>query len=225
MLGQPLTPARKVDLRQVVYDKLKEAIVEGMIAPGERLSEIELATKLDVSRTPVREAIRQLSQTGLVTLIPRRGAFVTLPTAKDASDLYDIRMNLEILSISRLCENPPLASFERFRAFFSAVTDDSDPLLFLKEDRRFHDFLSSSSGNRFLVQVLLNVNDLIQLCRHYSLDGIPLSLSASEHLSLIEFIEEGEADQARAVLKAHLSRAKKALLNYILTHPEASGVQ
>ena len=98
MFNDPLSPARNIDLRQIVYEKIKEAIVGGFIRPGERLSEVDLADKLAVSRTPVREAIRQLAQTGLVTLEPRRGAFVSLPTVKDASDLYDLRTHLEIIA-------------------------------------------------------------------------------------------------------------------------------
>lgn len=88
-----LTPATNQGLRQIVYEKLKDAIVNGVLKPGSKLSEIELAEQLAVSRTPVREAIRQLSQTGLITLTPRRGAFVTLPSLKDASDLYELRQD------------------------------------------------------------------------------------------------------------------------------------
>ena len=80
MQNDPLSPARNIDLRQIVYEKIKEAIVEGIIRPGERLSEVDLADKLAVSRTPVREAIRQLAQTGLVTLEPRRGRSPSRPS-------------------------------------------------------------------------------------------------------------------------------------------------
>ena len=91
----PLHPAKNMDLRQIVYEKIKQAIVSGIIKPGEKLSEVELAEKMAVSRTPVREAIRQLAKTSLVTLTPRKGAYVSLPSISDAGALYELREELE----------------------------------------------------------------------------------------------------------------------------------
>ncbi|MBC7077623.1 MAG: GntR family transcriptional regulator, partial [Synergistales bacterium] len=99
--------ADNADLRQIVYQKIRDAIVTGLIKPGEKLSEVELADKLAVSRTPVREAIRQLTQSGLVELIPRKGAYVRKLTAEDISDFYDVRLALELLAIERLCSKTP----------------------------------------------------------------------------------------------------------------------
>ena len=98
----PLHPAKNMDLRQIVYEKIKAAIVGGIIKPGEKLSEVELAEKMDVSRTPVREAIRQLAKTSLVTLAPRKGAYVSLPSISDASALYELREELEKCRIANL---------------------------------------------------------------------------------------------------------------------------
>ena len=110
-----LSPAFNQGLRQIVFEKLREAIVDGSIRPGSKLSEIELAEQMAVSRTPVREAIRQLAQTGLVTLTPRRGAFVTLPSMKDAADLYELRTELEILAVENLCAQPPEEELLKFK--------------------------------------------------------------------------------------------------------------
>ncbi|NLI96797.1 MAG: GntR family transcriptional regulator, partial [Synergistaceae bacterium] len=186
MFNDPLSPARNVDLRQIVYEKIKEAIVDGIIPPGERLSEVELADRIAVSRTAVREAIRQLAQTGLITLVPRRGAFVTLPTAKDASDLYDLRTALEVMAIEHACKTPPVEELEKFLEKFSHFSDEGDPSLFLAEDRRFHALLRDSTGNRFLNLTLDNVADLIHLCRHYSIENVRLSATCQEHVEVIE---------------------------------------
>lgn len=225
MLNDPLSPARNVDLRQIVYEKIKEAIVEGLIRPGERLSEVDLADKLAVSRTPVREAIRQLAQTGLVTLEPRRGAFVSLPTVKDASDLYDLRTHLEIIAVRLVTKNQPLDELERWRPVFSAMTDLTDTNHYLAEDRKFHATLYETAGNRYLTMMLHNIADLINLCRHYSVEGIPLSTFAHEHIAIINAIETGNPDMAEEELRAHLERSRGGLLNYLREHPEltASG--
>ncbi|MDO9508704.1 MAG: GntR family transcriptional regulator [Thermovirgaceae bacterium] len=220
MLNDPLSPARNIDLRQIVYEKIKEAIVEGLIRPGERLSEVDLADKLAVSRTPVREAIRQLAQTSLVTLEPRRGAFVSLPTVKDASDLYDLRTHLEIIAVRLVTVSKPIEELERWRPVFSSMTDQTETRHYLTEDRKFHAMLYEMSGNRYLTMMLHNIADLINLCRQYSVEGIPLSTFAHEHVAIIDAIETGDPDQAETVLHAHLDRSRGGLLNYLREHPE-----
>ena len=82
-------------LRDVVFNTLRQAIITGEFAPGERLMEISLANRLGVSRTPVREALRQLELEGLVRIIPNRGAFVEGITKEDVKDIYEIRARLE----------------------------------------------------------------------------------------------------------------------------------
>lgn len=220
MAQDPLSPTRNVDLRQIVYEKIKEAIVEGLIKPGERLSEVELADKLAVSRTPVREAIRQLAQTGLVTLEPRRGAYVALPTADDASDLYELRKHLEILAVRLAAAAPPLDELERFRAIFVSMDDGTETRQYLTEDRKFHSMLYEASRNRFLDVMLKNIADLINLCRHYSVEGLSLMTLANEHVKIIDALKEHDAEKAEQVMQIHLERSREGLLQYLRNHPE-----
>ena len=91
-------------LRDVVFNILRQAIITGEFAPGERLMEIALAERLGVSRTPVREAIRKLELEGLVVMIPRKGAEVAKITEKDLRDILDVRCALEELSASLAAE-------------------------------------------------------------------------------------------------------------------------
>lgn len=217
-MNSPLSPARNTDLRQIVYEKIKEAIVEGVIPPGQRLSEVELADQLAVSRTPVREAIRQLAQTGLVTLISRRGAYVTLPTIKDAMDLYELRTALELLAMEHVCQSLPRKEMEEFLQTFKDVTDDMPSGEFLSRDRKFHGFISHSCNNNYLQQTCQNIDDHINLCRHYSVENLPVSISAQEHVRIIEAMLEGDCEKAKEELKHHLDRAKEALVDYLKQH-------
>lgn len=214
----PLSPARNTDLRQIVYEKIKEAIVDGVIPPGQRLSEVELADQLAVSRTPVREAIRQLAQTGLVTLISRRGAYVTLPTIKDAIDLYELRSALELLAMEHVCHHLPREEMEDFLEAFTDITDDMPPSEFLARDRKFHGFISHASNNHYLQQTCENIDDHINLCRHYSVENLPVSVSAQEHVRIIMAMLDGNCDKAKEELRNHLSRAKDALVEYLKQH-------
>ncbi len=213
-----LSPARNTDLRQIVYEKIKEAIVNGVIPPGQRLSEVELADQLAVSRTPVREAIRQLSQTGLVTLIPRRGAYVTLPTVQDAIDLYELRSGLELIAMERACKNPPKEELLECLELFKNATDDISVTVFLEGDRRFHAAISAASNNRYLQEVLQNIADQINLCRHYSVENLPLGTSSQEHVAIIEAMLACDCEKAIAALREHLDRSRDALVKFLEIH-------
>ena len=91
-------------LRDVVFNTLRKAILRGELKPGERLMEIQLANKLGVSRTPIREAIRKLELEGLVLMIPRKGAEVAQITEKNMQDVLEVRKALEELSVQLACE-------------------------------------------------------------------------------------------------------------------------
>jgi DNA-binding GntR family transcriptional regulator len=219
----PLTPASNQGLRQIVYEKLKDAIVSGVIKPGSKLSEIDLAEQLAVSRTPVREAIRQLAQTGLVTLTPRRGAYVTLPTEKDASDLYELRMALEILAVADAGKHIPKEELLRFREIFQAMTDHTSHEQYVTEDRAFHQLIYTHCSNHFLSRTLVNISDLINLCRPYSIERDPITNFAGGHVAIIEALLEGKEDRAMDEMRRHITVSKEGLLGYLRNrHREGS---
>jgi DNA-binding GntR family transcriptional regulator len=220
MAQDPLSPTRNIDLRQIVYEKIKEAIVEGLIKPGERLSEVELADKLAVSRTPVREAIRQLAQTGLVTLEPRRGAYVALPTIEDATDLYELRAHLEVLAVRLAAKNPPVSALDKFRALFSSMNEQTGTREYLIEDRKFHTMLYEASRNKYLDIMLKNISDLINLCRHYSVEVLSLSTLSDDHVRIIDALKKKDAEKAEEIMRIHLERSREGLLQYLRNHPE-----
>lgn len=218
----PLFPAKNVDLRQIVYEKIKEAIVEGIIKPGEKLSEVELANKMAVSRTPVREAIRQLAKTGLVSLTPRKGAFVTVPTLEDASALYELRANLEMFAVTLIAQSPPKKDLEKFRDIFFNMDNDTDPKEYLIQDRKFHNFLYEASGNRFLKGVLLDILDMINLYRPYSLAERNYLKALSEgHIAIIDAILVKDGVKAREEMKEHINLTRSGVEEYLQNHPGA----
>lgn len=213
-----LSPAFNQGLRQIVYEKLREAIVSGTIRPGSKLSEIELAEQMAVSRTPVREAIRQLAQTGLVTLTPRRGAFVTLPSIKDAADLYELRTELEILAVENLCAQPPKEELTKFRKIFEKMTDATPAESYVREDRAFHLMIYQACTNRFLTLMLNNISDLINLCRPFSVERSPITQFTWGHLAIIEAVLSGDRPKAREETRAHITTSKDSLLEFLKNH-------
>jgi DNA-binding GntR family transcriptional regulator len=216
------TPANTPNLREVVYSQIKEAIVTGLIPAGSRLSEIELARQFDVSRTPVREAIRQLAETGLVSLLPRRGAYVLLPTAKDAADLYEIRNALEVISVEHLTASPPRGVLLEERSAFEEVSNGWDADRFMELDTAFHATLSRLAGNNYLDFMLGKVGDIILICRHYAIGSIPKADSSREHIAIIDAILSGDVTEARQRMREHIDNTRDGLLEYISSHPEAT---
>ena len=215
----PLHPAKNMDLRQIVYEKIKQAIVEGIIKPGEKLSEVELAEKMAVSRTPVREAIRQLAKTSLVTLAPRKGAYVSLPSISDAAALYELREDLEMLAVSLVSSNPPVAELKQFCEVFEGMDRDTDPQQYLEEDRRFHSFLYAASGNRFLMNSLLELVDVINLYRPYSLGDRDYIRGLSEgHVAIIEALLKHDKKKACEAMGAHIRMSRARLETYLSEH-------
>jgi DNA-binding GntR family transcriptional regulator len=137
----------------VVVPALREAIVEGVLAPGSRLSEVQVAKQLNVSRTPMREAFAQLEREGLVTVLPRVGAFVRSVSLRDVTEIYKVRMALECLAVQ-------LAA-ERITALGRAQLDDvietmqasvtaEDPLGYVDALDRFYSIVMTLADNRTL---------------------------------------------------------------------------
>lgn len=215
----PLHPAKNMDLRQIVYEKIKQAIVSGIIKPGEKLSEVELAEKMAVSRTPVREAIRQLAKTSLVTLAPRKGAYVSLPSVSDAGALYELREELEKFAAALVSANPPEAELREFREIFARMDNSTDPREYLKEDSRFHALIYEASGNRFLMNSLRELVDVINLYRPYSLgDPDYIKRLAQGHVEIIEALLARDEKRVREAMGAHIRMSRVRLEAYLNTH-------
>ena len=139
----------------VVVPALREAIVEGVLAPGSRLSEVQVAKQLNVSRTPMREAFAQLEREGLVTILPRVGAYVRAVSLRDVEEIYTVRAALECLAVQ-------LAS-ERITALGAAQLDDvisamqasveaDDPASYVDALDRFYTIVMTIADNRTLQQ-------------------------------------------------------------------------
>ena len=149
-------------LRDVVFNTLREAILKGELKPGERLMELQLAAKLGVSRTPIREAIRMLEQEGLAVTIPRKGAEVARMTEKDMEDVLQIRDALDELAASIACEQiseEELAELRHTMHEFEESTKTGDVKRIAEADVRFHDIIYHATRNVKLENMLNNLRE------------------------------------------------------------------
>ena len=181
----------------VVVPALREAIVEGVLAPGSRLSEVQVAKQLNVSRTPMREAFAQLEREGLVTVLPRVGAFVRSVSLRDVTEIYKVRMALECLAVQ-------LAA-ERITALGRAQLDDvietmqasvtaEDPLGYVDALDRFYSIVMTLADNRTLQATHASLIGPVRRLRRIAMArGGRMRASFDQTLRIKEAIVSGDA--------------------------------
>lgn len=181
-------------LRDVVFNTLRQAILRGEMEPGERLMEIQLAQKLGVSRTPIREAIRKLELEGLVIMIPRKGAEVAHITEKDMRDVLEVRCTLEELAVLLACKNvnaEHIAALKAANKVFEMAIVSKDVVNIVEADVKFHDAIYAMTNNDRLIQIINNLREQMYRYRlEYIKDARTHSILISEHNDIIKNISE-----------------------------------
>lgn len=210
-------------LRDVVFNTLRQAILRGELKPGERLMEIQLANKLGVSRTPIREAIRKLELEGLVLMIPRRGAEVAEITEKSLRDVLEVRRALEELAVQLACDRIGREGIENLKqaaADFEVILENDDITKVAAADVAFHDVIYLATDNQRLIQLLSNLREQMYRYRveylkrkewHHQL--------LEEHQELIDAIARGDKEKATRITSQHIGNQVDTVVN-ILRHKE-----
>ena len=231
-MGQRLLPI-KLDsyqpLREVVCETLRNAIIEGVLKPGERLMEIQVSEELGVSRTPVREAIRKLELEGFVVMIPRRGTYVSDLSIKDINEVFEVRTALDVLAAGMAAERitvDELEQMERLLVELGEYIEQNDIEKIVEADSKFHDLLYSASRNNRLVGIINNLRE--QLTRFRSLSmSYPGRLKEMlvEHTRLVESLGMRNVSLAKRLAGVHMANAEQTLLKNILEHNESSKIE
>ena len=206
-------------LRDVVFNTLREAILKGELKPGERLMELQLAAKLGVSRTPIREAIRMLEQEGLAVTIPRKGAEVAKMTEKDMEDVLQIREALDELAAKIACEQISEEQLEKLVATmheFEESTKTDNVKKIAEADVKFHDIIYQSTGNPKLVNMLNNLREQMYRYRvEYLKEGETRDVLVKEHEELTKAIRERDVERAKQLSFQHIENQRMAIMRSI----------
>ncbi len=206
-------------LRDVVFNTLREAILRGDLKPGDRLMEIQLAEKLGVSRTPIREAIRMLENEGLAVTFPRKGATVAAMTTKDMEDVLQIREALEELAVRLACDRITEEGIESLRKNMQAFEDsikNGNIKSIAKCDEDFHDIIFESSGNPRLVSLLNNIREQMYRYRiEYLKDPNSYPALLQEHKAIFNGITKRSKDDVATVMRCHISNQIDCVKNMI----------
>ena len=206
-------------LRDVVFNTLREAILKGELKPGERLMELQLAAKLGVSRTPIREAIRMLEQEGLAVTIPRRGAEVAKMTEKDMQDVLQVREALDELAASIACElitAEELRSLEAAMEEFESATRTKDIKRIAESDMEFHDIIYHATRNPKLVNILNNLREQMYRYRvEYLKDEKNYPVLLKEHREILEGFTEKNKELVTDSMRKHVINQAVAVKSMI----------
>lgn len=200
----PATPPR-VDrhlLRDDVYRRLRDAIVDGTFAPGEQLKDLELAEWLGVSRTPVREALLRLAQGGLVVAQPGRSTTVSTLDDREVRDARDVVAAMHELAVREgvpLLSGADASAMREANARFAAALDAGDVEAAVRADDELHGVLVRLAGNRALATVLEQFTPTVRRAERLRFGSSDGRASVAQHEELVRLCEAGDVDGAAAV--------------------------
>ena len=209
-----------------VYRALRGAISRGELLPGARLIEADLATQLQVSRAPVREALRMLSQEGLVAATPNRGAFVARLSLQDIREVYTCRAALEGMAVQLCAQRPDRRGADALGAILdrrgeARAAGDSDAVLEL--DKAFYEALLTMAGNQLLTELVNHLWDRIVHYRALSVRLVPQSAGAAgaAHRQIVAAIRDGDGARGRAIAERRVLESGERLIEYLTRETEA----
>ena len=202
-------------LREVVFNVLRKEILRGDLKPGERLMEIQLANRLGVSRTPVREAIRKLELEGLVLMIPRRGAEVAKITEKSLRDTLEVRGTLEKLAVTLACQriaDKELEELKKAADHCGTFLKKNDIMGIAKADEKFHNVIYHATNNQKLIKILSNLSEQVYRYRveYLKHENAPAQI-IKEHKQLLEAIEARDEELASKIADVHIENQAKSI--------------
>ena len=212
--GATLLP---VPVRSKAYEVLKDAIIRGSLRPGQRLIESQLAELLNISRTPLREAMLRLESEGFVQRLSSGGAQVKPLSAEEIRDLYAIRAVLEGLAVREAAERITDAQLERLAVLtreLEAIEDGADLEYIANLGEMFHLVILEASGSRQLAEHLRLLRDQIQRYRYLTIQVAGRGRAAAgEHTALLAVLRQRDPAQAEQAMRQHVHQAWQSMMS------------
>jgi DNA-binding GntR family transcriptional regulator len=203
-------------LNQRVYNQLREMILSGALEGGTQIEERQLAEEMGVSRTPLREAIGQLSNEGIIEYRPYRGNYVRTFTAKQVNDLYQVRMALESLAMRLAIPKLSQEHIHKIRQILDDVEralQNNDMDGYNEADRRFHKAILDISGNETLKEAMDRLSAQIQMVRVIAnQDHDVVESTARERPLILAALEARDADEAARLMEEHIDGVRRAVV-------------
>lgn len=220
----PSSPIERRNLGADVYRVLRDRILRGELRAGEKLSDLRLSSELGVSRTPIREALLQLVQDGVVVAEPNRGFFVATFSRKDLEEIFDLRAALETFALRQIAQSDHHEEYERAlfelehveRLIKFATTEEEREEAadaFLKTDRGFHSWLVEKSENQRLVSIITGLWAQISIFQQAGTE-IPgwMEIALDQHRTITQCLLDNDVEGALNALESHLFDMKARVL-------------
>ncbi|MBU5485221.1 GntR family transcriptional regulator [Clostridium sp. MSJ-11] len=205
--------------REIILEELRAAIFDKKLKPGDRLVENNIAKSMGVSRTPVREALRQLEIEGLAINIARKGTLVKGISKEDAMEIYDIREVLEGLAVRKACLNISRIEILRLKEIIETMRrciDENDNDNYIKSHNEYNKIILKSSKNKRLIEKLEHIYEYLKSMRKISLaNNVRKEKALLEHKGIVEAIEKGDESLAERLAREHVINAKNAFIGKI----------
>ncbi|AWB33389.1 GntR family transcriptional regulator [Orrella marina] len=202
-----------------IAHQLRARLINGTLAPGSKLNERVLCEELNVSRTPLREAIRKLAAQGLLVIEPRRGTFVPTPEPEVVSQTFDVIATLEGLSAQLAAQHidaSGLQTLHNLQARMESAFEKRDLQVYSEANSEVHDLVSRYASNAVLRQTWCELNDRIHVLRYRTNQNPSRWAQAlDEHRKMIALFEQGDANELRRLFEAHIREKRDALLEQL----------
>ncbi len=211
---------KPLTLRERIVDFIKDSVVSGRLKPGERVPEQEIAENLGISRTPIREAFRQLESEGFISVTPRKGAVVSPITDKDVSEFYTIKSLLEGFAARTACEKlspREIKKLENLNAQMKRCAEKGDIKGFFRLDNQFHDTFLKSCGNEKLCVLVHNLVQQFERFRVTAL-SVPgrMGDSVKQHDEIINAFRKSDAALVETLVRANAEKSGYILVEELL---------
>ena len=209
----------KISQREKTYKAIKQAIISYEVKPGEPLAEEQIANKLGVSCTPVREAIKELRKEGLVKIIHRKGAFVAEISSKDVEEIFLLREILECAAVKIAIPRLKEEDLIEMESLFNSISKDIEMKNYkniFDTDIKLHSLIVDTAGNRRLSKFLNILNGQVHRMRVLSATAPGrLNKSLQEHKDILEALKKRDIDLAEQRLKQHIRNIKNNILEML----------
>jgi DNA-binding GntR family transcriptional regulator len=206
----------RLSLHEQVANRLRQMLVENRIAPGAKLNERELSERLQVSRTPLREALRMLAAEGLVELLPNRGAVVAQMSTQDVSDSFEVIAGLEAQAGELAAVRITPAALAEIRALhyeMLAAYTRRDLPTYYRLNATIHTHINAAAGNRVLTQTWATLNARLQSLRFRSnFDETKWQRAVGEHERMVELLATRDGPALGALMRQHLLNKREAVI-------------
>lgn len=200
-------------VKQQVYKIIKNDIRNGIYKPDQQINEVELSNRLNISRSPIRESLRQLVSDGLAVEYPNRGVFVKRFSKEEIENIYDFRVLIESYAIEQCSKNLNdniVKQLNYYKDNLAKLYKQNDLDNYIEEDEMLHQTIVDMCGNSIIIDAYDRVNSMNKQFRVYSLiDRQRFDESIDEHIGIIDNILNGNYNEAIAINKVHLIKAKK----------------